>query len=120
MFHKRHPPPGAPPGTLVVGAGAVPTRLLLSEYSASDVRERELTSPDELAAGPPVRGTQRVTGPGSQAAVRAGVEERAGHVAVDVLARGSKNFRQTVESRVRLYLSPASLTITVENCNSLR
>lgn len=73
MFHKRHPPPGAPPGTLMVGAAATPTRLLLSEYSASDVHERELTSVDEMDGAPPADGVcwLSVQGLGDETVLRA-------------------------------------------------
>jgi magnesium transporter len=53
IFRKRHPPPGAPPGTLVPAADAPHPRLFLTEYSATDVQEREITDLSELPAAAP-------------------------------------------------------------------
>jgi magnesium transporter len=49
LFH-REPEPGAPPGTLVLGAGDQKTRILLVDYSPSGVTEKELASIEESVA----------------------------------------------------------------------
>jgi magnesium transporter len=53
IFRKRHPPPGAAPGTLVPATDAPRPRLYLTEYSATDVAEREVAQASELPTGPP-------------------------------------------------------------------
>lgn len=48
MFHKRHPPPGAPPGALVVQRDAPRPRLFLMDYGPGEVREQEIADLSEL------------------------------------------------------------------------
>ncbi len=43
MFRKRHPPPGASPGAMVIPTGALPPRLYVMDYSADRVDERDIT-----------------------------------------------------------------------------
>ncbi len=72
MFRKRHPPPGAPPGTLVTHPGASPTRLLLIDYGPDTVQERSLSSLDDLP--PPISGRVRwlcIQGLGDEPLLRA-------------------------------------------------
>lgn len=52
MFHKRHPPPGSPPGALAAAPTAVPPRLRLIEYAGDEVRERDIADLGELSADP--------------------------------------------------------------------
>lgn len=54
IFRKRHPPAGAPPGALAIPPDAPRPRLFLMEYSANEVREREITDLSELPAADPV------------------------------------------------------------------
>ena len=58
IFRKRHPPPGAAPGALVVPTDAPRPLLHLMEYSSAEVREAEITDPDQIAADQPA-GTVR-------------------------------------------------------------
>lgn len=56
-FHKRHPPVGARPGTLVVPPDAPKPAIRLIRYSQTDVEEREILDLQELTscvAGPRV------------------------------------------------------------------
>ena len=48
MFHKRHPPVGSRPGTLIVPHGAVPPRIRVIHYTEGEVRDSEVTEPGTL------------------------------------------------------------------------
>ena len=52
MFRKRHPPAGAPPGTLAAAPEAAPTHLLLVDYTPQSVQERAITDLNELPPDP--------------------------------------------------------------------
>jgi magnesium transporter len=49
-FHKRHPPVGAPPGTLVFPEERVPVSLSVMAYRPEGVEERRDVPLDELPA----------------------------------------------------------------------
>ena len=49
-FHKRHPPVGAPPGTLVLPEEAAPVTICVMAYDPAGVDERRNVSVDELPA----------------------------------------------------------------------
>jgi magnesium transporter len=53
LFHKRHPPVGARPGTLAVPPGGLRPRMHLVRYGPGGVEEREVTDPGELGPPPP-------------------------------------------------------------------
>ena len=48
MFKKRHPTTGARPGTLVIGEGALPTKIRVMHFDAQEVREEEVTDLEKL------------------------------------------------------------------------
>lgn len=69
---KRHPPPGAQPGTLVMPEESPPPRVHLISYNPQNLEERDVASVDGLAASMPA---ERVTwidvqGLGDEAALR--------------------------------------------------
>lgn len=49
MFRKRHPTPGALPGSMVLPAGALATRIRVIEYNAQQCNEFAVGSVQELA-----------------------------------------------------------------------
>ncbi len=49
MFRKRHPEPGAAPGSMVIPPGALPTRLRVMDYDAARLDELEVSTVRELA-----------------------------------------------------------------------
>jgi magnesium transporter len=57
-FHKRHPPVGAPPGTLVLPDEAVPVTIRVMAYGPEGVEERRDVPPEDL---PGLLAADRVT-----------------------------------------------------------
>ena len=49
-FHKRHPPAGARPGTLVLSPEAAPPVIRVLHYTVDGVTEAELPDVEQLAA----------------------------------------------------------------------
>jgi len=73
LFRRRHPPPGARPGTLVVDPAAPPSRMTLAVYSADGVDESAV---DDVSAIPALLQPGRkawldVVGLGSEDVLRA-------------------------------------------------
>ena len=73
LFRRRHPPPGARPGTLVVDPEAPPSRMTLAVYSADGVDEHDV---DEVSTIPTLLQPGRkawldVVGLGSEDVLRA-------------------------------------------------
>ena len=48
LFRRRHPPPGARPGTLVVDPDAPPSRMTLAVYSTEGVEESPIAEPSAI------------------------------------------------------------------------